>query len=72
MSGPEHYREAELIQLAVREDGEAYFTEENIPHLAAAQIHATLALAAATAYPAVRDYYGDDTDASRKWAGVAA
>jgi hypothetical protein len=42
--------------------------------VAAAQVHATLALAAATAYPAVRDYWGIDEAAAdgREWAGVAS
>ena len=41
--------------------------------LAAAQVHATLALAAATAYRAVCDYCSDeDLDTSRDWAAVAS
>lgn len=38
-----------------------------------AQAHATLALAAATAYPAIKDYTGDELGAeSRGWAAVTA
>lgn len=49
MTGPEHYREAERLLADARHDGPdgvAYLRPENI---AAAQVHATLALAAATA-----------------------
>ncbi|MFE0027086.1 hypothetical protein [Amycolatopsis sp. NPDC059021] len=46
MTGPEHYSEAEdHLETAVEEDG----SEQARYHLAAAQVHATLALAAATA-----------------------
>ncbi len=50
MSGPEHYREAE--RLLAKSLGPLT--------LAAAQVHATLALAAATADAQIRDYYGPD------------
>jgi hypothetical protein len=69
MNGPEHYREAErLAELATEAP-----TAERAMYLAAkAQVHASLALAAATAYPAVKDYTGDeDGSVSRGWAGVA-
>jgi hypothetical protein len=46
MTGPEHYREAEQL-LGARRSGES--AEEAASRLAEAQIHATLALAAATA-----------------------
>ncbi|GGU12948.1 hypothetical protein [Streptomyces violascens] len=52
MTGPEHYREAErLIAVAVRSDQTTYEGEnpEADRTLAEAQVHATLALAAATA-----------------------
>lgn len=59
MSGPEHYKEAErLLTLGMPE------AERR------AQVHATLALAAATAYPALLDYDGGEGGASREWAGV--
>ena len=50
MTGPEHYAEAErLLALAERHSsGATYGPEWTLP-LAAAQVHATLALAAATA-----------------------
>ena len=69
MTGPQHYREAErLAVVAYGLDGEA---AANMAALA--QVHATLALAAATAYPAVRDYWGEpDPNTSREWAGVAS
>jgi len=79
MSGPAHYREAERrlsdVDKAPDRYGEA--AEYCRQQLAAAQVHATLALVAATAYPAVRDYWGDeDLDpgflTSREWAAVAS
>ena len=49
MTGPEHYREAErLIRLA---DRIAEVDGDDSRTLAGAQVHATLALAAATAFP---------------------
>ena len=74
MSVPVHYREAERILTEVDRvrdrsgDVGGYCQLQ----LTAAQVHATLALAAATAYPAVRDYYGEDGDTDRGWAGVAS
>lgn len=35
--------------------------------LMAAQVHATLALAAATAYAAEKDYLGDESSSPREW-----
>ena len=66
MTGPEHYAEAErLLALAERHSsGATYGPEWTLP-LAAAQVHATLALAAATAGGTA----GPD---SRAWADVAA
>ena len=75
MTGPEHYLEAERLLGAVEKtpDAGGEAAEYCRQELAAAQVHATLALAAATAYPAVRDYWGDeDLDTPREWAGVAA
>ena len=46
MTGPEHYREAEHL-LGARRSGES--AEDAASRLAEAQIHATLAIAAATA-----------------------
>ena len=66
MTGPDHYAEAErLLALAGRHSKGATYDQEWMPTLAAAQIHATLALAAATAVGAA----GPD---SRAWADVAA
>ena len=66
MTGPEHYAEAgRLLALAERHSsGATYGPEWTLP-LAAAQVHATLALAAATAGGTA----GPD---SRAWADVAA
>jgi hypothetical protein len=66
VTGPEHYAEAgRLLALAQRHSsGATYGPEWTLP-LAAAQVHATLALAAATAGGTA----GPD---SRAWADVAA
>ncbi len=56
MNGPKHYRKAEkLLEEALGQNRPVYNDL-----VAAAQVHATLALAAATAYPAVRAWIGDD------------
>lgn len=53
MTGPEHYREAERRLLMAWEEGR---DPQNVAHLVAeAQVHATLALAAATAMQAAVD-----------------
>jgi hypothetical protein len=58
MTGPEHYREAERL-LGVAEEPEDI-------RLAEAQVHATLALAAATALPAAQRAAGEP-DGDRDW-----
>lgn len=73
MNGPEHYRDAEyLLNKLPAEDGgrnpDTGLTRAET--LAAAQVHATLALAAASALPAAIMYYGDESHAVREWAGV--
>jgi hypothetical protein len=61
MTGPEHYREAERLTAIARAEGGAsgglYSWHETQPALilAEAQIHATLAVAAATALHSVTD-----------------
>ena len=61
MTGPEHYREAERLL--------ALGSPEAEPR---AHVHATLALAAATAAQQATAYDGDETSQrSRGWAGVA-
>ena len=56
MTGPEHYREAERHLSAAsfldRPGGTPVNVKASAHHVAAAQAHATLALAAATALPA--------------------
>lgn len=50
MTGPEHYREAErLLAEVATDDGGIDFGDVGDEYVAAAQVHATLALAAATA-----------------------
>ena len=66
MTGPEHYAEAErLLALAGRHSSGATYGPEWALTLTAAQVHATLALAAATAVGTA----GPD---SREWADAAA
>ena len=79
MNGPEHYREAErLLENARRTVVEATpntVTEAlDMQDRAArvAQVHATLALAAATAAAQATAYDGDELgQRSREWAGVS-
>ena len=76
MSGPGHYRESERL-LASTQDSDGEVASDDVTlaisnTLAAAQVHATLALAAATAYPAVREYWGGDTGTAREWSEVAS
>ena len=76
MSGPGHYRESERL-LASTQDSDGEVASDDVTlaisnTLAAAQVHATLALAAATAYPAVREYWGSDTGTAREWSEVAS
>ena len=75
MTGPEHYLEAERLLGAVEKTPDAWgdAAEYARQELAAAQVHATLALAAATAYPAVRDHWAaNDSGTPRDWAEVAS
>jgi hypothetical protein len=58
MTGPEHYAEAQnLLRLARGTAG----NNERDALLGCAQVHATLALAAATARPAIAAYLGPDS-----------
>lgn len=50
MTGPEHYREAErLIEGLTADNGSVYIEDGNEQIIALAQVHATLALASASA-----------------------
>lgn len=73
MTGPEHYRKAEEL-IDIVNDGHAIDTMLSIEQLLAmAQVHATLALTAATAMlgPVAASGYDDaDLDAWREAAGV--
>lgn len=65
MDGPAHYREAERLLAAARTASDHFYGEEDaIPTLQAAQVHATLAHAAATAL-------GSAALDGRAWADVA-
>jgi len=76
MSGPAHYRMSERILTEVAQTDALEQVGEDAEYcrqqLAAAQVHATLALAAATAYPAVRDHLGSSYGTPGEWAGVAS
>lgn len=77
MTGPQHYQTAEELMYRLPDDYDAAEsvegTSQSILTLQRAQVHATLALAAATAYPAIKDYSGDeDGRESRGWAGVTS
>jgi hypothetical protein len=71
VTGPEHYREAERLLIVANEqqseDGPGRGSEET---LADAQVHATLALAAATAWITTNQYIGIDGPI-HEWAEVA-
>lgn len=70
MTGPEHYREAErLVQALTGDDKAIDVGEGSAEVLAAAQVHATLALAAATALsaPVEDDLAGFTTEEWDAW-----
>lgn len=70
MTGPEHYREAE--RLLDTSDPHAGGGIRMATRAALAQVHATLALAAATAAETATTYDGDEyATRSRGWASVA-
>jgi hypothetical protein len=74
MTGPEHFREAErLVDNAVHHTTE-HPGDMRIAEVCAAtaQVHATLALAAATALPAAQRYLGGEGGDDREWARVTA
>ncbi|MFE2832247.1 hypothetical protein ACFXI6_14535 [Streptomyces mirabilis] len=76
MTGPEHYREAERHLSAAsyldRPGGRPADPEAAAHHHAAAQAHATLALAAATAIPLVRNHVLAEMKAWSAAAGTPA
>lgn len=84
MTGPEHYREAERLIAMARDEGGAsggmYSWHETQPAmvLADAQVHAILALAAATALGSSRDWHevplapGSRVTSSRGATGLGA
>lgn len=70
MTGPQNYKEAErLIDLGV-DLAKRGLTTQSEAAVALAQVHATLAVAAATALPASVRYYGDESNADRAWAAI--
>lgn len=73
MTGPEHYRDAEYLLAKLPDHGTNPDTGlDRAETLTAAQVHATLALAAATAAAQATAYDGDERhERSRGWSGVA-
>lgn len=69
MTGPQHYAEAERLAQVVSEYPEAFDTAVLV---ALAQVHATLAVAAGTVWPAVREYWGDVEADAHDWARVTS
>ena len=71
MTGPEHYRKAE--HLLVRAHADEGGSDSERYHVAAAQVHATLALAAATAQVTIdRHLAAEDADEVNAWLHVLA
>lgn len=62
MNGPQHYREAEelldYVCSGATRDGAPLARHEVPEYLSRAQVHATLALAAASALSTIGEYYG--------------
>lgn len=71
-SGPHHYQVAEelLAQAIDRANIPAMGVQAQL--VATAQVHATLALAAAAAWPAVVAWTGDESADGHGWSGVTA
>jgi hypothetical protein len=69
MTGPEHYREAEVLMADADEAGS--ITPEGLALIALAQVHATLALAAATALHGSADA-GQPMSDDKAWRAAAA
>lgn len=71
--GAQHYRLAEQLLAAARDHSGPVLTyQDEALQIAEAQVHATLALAAATAYPAIRDYCGDEASDGGYWTRVTS
>ena len=68
MTGPEHYRKAEAHLTEAQRMGEYPETERT--HLAYAQLHATLAAAAATALTAVTHVYPSCAQWAKQWSCI--
>ncbi len=75
MTGPEHYKAAErLVAHSQSHTDQGNGADDKIAELAAAQaqVHATLALAAAAAIPAVKDWLGDEDRSGLGWTEVTS
>lgn len=68
MTGPEHYREADRL-LSLEGLGAGDDPRDPVI-IAAAQVHATLALAAASAAPQVDRWLGDESRQGHGWTEV--
>jgi len=73
VTGPDHFREAERLIEAAARSFKAGWPDNAAAQAALAHAHATLALAAATAYPAIRDFRGDENNSTtRAWSAAVA
>ena len=64
MTGPEHYRQAERLLRGIKAPGGAVVVDSGTAEvIAAAQVHATLAAAAAQALKTVGEWYEIEQDA---------
>lgn len=74
MNGPKHFKEAEAhLQAAENEDGGTSFSRElEQYHLVAAQVHATLALAAVTAVQLMEPSAASTYRTAEAWRDVIA
>lgn len=70
MNGPQHYREAERIAailLAGKDELHQLTAADVARYAAAGELHATLALAAATALGATQHRHGEDFFVAMRW-----
>lgn len=70
MTGPEHYRRAQEFMAVVTQEthyGKAVIADPDLAVIAAAQVHAILALAAATAHAGITLTLPDGSDLAADW-----
>ena len=72
MTGPEHYRQAEVWAYKAKHSDARGGAETDISCAAIAQVHATLALAAATALPSMNIRAWVESASDEKWPAAEA